>query len=143
MLRRRRTRAASYVLVVRGIAILAVAAIKHAVGRARPVLEHPLAAAGGASFPSGHACGAAALWGSVALLVPGPRWRRLALATVVPALVAATRVLIGVHYLSDVVAGLLLGWGLAWAGAVAVRASTPDSPSIARVHEGERRMNGT
>jgi undecaprenyl-diphosphatase len=29
----------------------------------------------------------------------------------VPVLVAATRVVLGVHYLSDVTAGLLIGWG--------------------------------
>jgi membrane-associated phospholipid phosphatase len=131
LLMQRRARAACFVLVVRGVAILADSAIKHAVDRARPALQHPLATASGASFPSGHAFGAAALWGSAAMLLSGPRWCRLAVATVVPVVVAATRVLIGVHYVSDVVAGLLLGWAVAWVGAVAIRTAGPASPSIA------------
>ena len=89
---------------------------KHAIDRARPVFEEPLSLARGASFPSGHATGSAAFYLALAIvllpLVPRGRRRLLyAMALVVPVLVAATRVLLGVHYLSDVTAGLLLGWG--------------------------------
>ncbi len=62
------------------------------------------------SFPSGHAARAAML----ALLgwaVLPPPWA--ALLTLWAGLVAATRVLMGVHYLSDVVAGVLVGLGVA------------------------------
>lgn len=57
------------------------------------------------SFPSGHAAGAFAFAAFVALRVP--RWGALAL--LFAALVAASRVVLGVHYPSDVVAGALLG----------------------------------
>jgi undecaprenyl-diphosphatase len=107
-----RRRAALYVLVVRAVTALAGAAIKHAVGRDRPVLDHPLASAAGHSFPSGHALGSAALWASLAIVVTAalPFAARILLATLVPIIVAASRVLIGVHYVTDVVAGLALGW---------------------------------
>lgn len=88
---------------------------KHAVGRVRPCLGVE-GCPGSTSFPSGHALGAAAFWTAVAVLLL-PRWGRWAwaLAFGVPVLVAVTRVLLGVHYPSDVLAGLLVGWS--WAAA--------------------------
>ena len=135
LLARRRRRAACFVLVVRAVAIVGDTALKHAVGRARPALAHPLATAAGPSFPSGHAFGSAAFWATLAVLLPGPRWLRLATAAVVPLVVAATRVVLGVHYVTDVVAGLALGWGSALAGAKAFRIPPAASPSIAAVHD--------
>lgn len=90
--------------------------LKQLVDRVRPLFEVPVATALGPSFPSGHSLGAAAFWTAAALvLLPllGRGWRRLAVgaAVVVPLAVAASRVLLGVHYLSDVVAGLVLGAG--------------------------------
>jgi membrane-associated phospholipid phosphatase len=113
------------------------------VGRHRPVLPHPVAHASGFSFPSGHATGSAALWGSVAVAV----WvvaRRLvvvALAVIVPAAVAATRVLLGVHFVTDVVAGLLVGWAVAaglsrLAIGASPRTAGRASPSMARDRAG-------
>lgn len=61
------------------------------------------------SFPSGHAAVAFAL--AFALGASYPRWRGPALA--LAALIAASRVLLNLHYLSDVIAGVLLGIGLA------------------------------
>lgn len=61
------------------------------------------------SFPSGHATVAFALGGAVGLAFP--RWRGPALA--LAALVALSRVLLNLHYLSDIIAGGLLGIG--WA----------------------------
>ncbi len=58
------------------------------------------------SFPSGHAARAAML--AVLGLGLGPPWFGLALVAWAP-LVSLARVAMGVHYLSDVVAGLLLG----------------------------------
>jgi len=68
--------------------------------------------ADGFGLPSGHAAGAVALYGGLARLLdrPVPR-RRLAAAAVVIGLVAASRVVIGVHYVADVVAGLAVGLG--------------------------------
>jgi undecaprenyl-diphosphatase len=89
---------------------------KALVDRARPVFEDPVSHARGASFPSGHATGSAAFYLALAVvllsLLAWPRrgWL-LVLAVVVPVVVAATRVVLGVHYVSDVTAGLLIGWG--------------------------------
>jgi len=89
---------------------------KLVVGRARPSFDEAVATAQGNSFPSGHATGSAAFYAVLAVVllpVLRNRWRRLvvAAAVAIPLLVALTRVLLGVHYLSDVTAGLLLGWG--------------------------------
>lgn len=89
-------------------------AIKQLVDRARPELE-PVAATLGPSFPSGHTCTAAASWAAFALVAGrwwGPRaWPALAGAAVgIAVAVAASRVLLDVHWLTDVLAGLALGW---------------------------------
>lgn len=63
------------------------------------------------SFPSGHAV-RAVLLAALAFLV-GPTWLGWLLAVWAP-LVALARVAMGVHYLSDVLAGALLGLGLGW-----------------------------
>ncbi len=95
--------------------ILIVTAIKYSLDRVRPTFN-PAAASLGPSFPSGHSATAAALYAAVALLVArrrSPRVRALiaALAVAVAVAVAGSRVLLGVHWLSDVVAGLAFGWG--------------------------------
>ncbi len=109
-----RRRAALFVGVSRVGALVLSQVTKGVVGRARPVFEHPVAQAGGASFPSGHALGGAVFWLTTALLVvpyAAPRLRPFLLpaAVVVALVIATTRVLLGVHFLSDVVAGLLVG----------------------------------
>lgn len=86
--------------------------VKALVNRGRPVFSHPVATAGGASFPSGHTAGSAALCGILVLLLA----RRLLViiaATVFVLAVGASRVVLGVHYLSDVVGGLALGLAVA------------------------------
>jgi membrane-associated phospholipid phosphatase len=93
---------------------LLVALIKAAVNRARPDI-HRLTGFSSASFPSGHAATAAATYAAVALLLGlGEDRRRQAtlsgIAIGVAVSVAATRVLLGVHWLTDVLAGLALGW---------------------------------
>lgn len=91
--------------------------LKTVVDRARPVFAHPVATAPGASFPSGHAF-TATLGAGVVLLVALPlvprRGRPVAwlLATLVPLAVGYSRVALGVHWVSDVVGGWLLGIGL-------------------------------
>lgn len=114
--------AALFLLTVVGGDKLLTSAIKTLVDRVRPDLN-PVAATLGPSFPSGHSSTAAALWAAVALIAG--RWlgRRavapLAGAAVgVAVAVAASRVLLDVHWLTDVIAGLALGW--AWFAACAV-----------------------
>jgi membrane-associated phospholipid phosphatase len=91
--------------------------VKLAVQRARPVVEEAVANAPGYSFPSGHAANTAAAGLTLTLLV-WPllgRRRRVALTVVVTGAVLATavdRVFLGVHYPSDVVAGMLFGGAL-------------------------------
>jgi undecaprenyl-diphosphatase len=86
------------------------------VDRARPVFDDPISHARGASFPSGHATGSAAFYLALAVILlslltwPRRGWLLL-MAVVIPVVVATTRVVLGVHYVSDVTAGLLIGWG--------------------------------
>jgi undecaprenyl-diphosphatase len=101
------------VVVMVGVSVL-VALIKLVVDRARPDIDQ-LTGFSGASFPSGHAATAAATFAAVALLLGiGQSTRtRAVLAGVgagIAACVAATRVFLGVHWLTDVLAGLILGW---------------------------------
>jgi membrane-associated phospholipid phosphatase len=96
--------------------------IKQLVDRARPTIE-AVAATLGPSFPSGHTSTAAASWAAFAL-VAGRWWGRRAwptlagLAVGIAVAVAASRVLLDVHWLTDVLGGLALGW--AWFAACAI-----------------------
>ena len=103
---------------------------KRVVARPRPPLADAAVQARGYSFPSGHAAQSIALYGALALLaIYLVRDLRLRIALAVGALglafvVGLSRVVLGVHWLSDVAAGwaLALGW-LAFLGAgVRIRA---------------------
>jgi undecaprenyl-diphosphatase len=102
------------VTVVLGEIVL-VQTIKQALDRARPTFN-PVAATLGPSFPSGHSATAAALYAAAALVLArrrAPQTRALiaGAAVAIAVGVACSRVLLGVHWLSDVVAGLAFGWG--------------------------------
>ena len=70
----------------------------------------------GFGFPSGHALGSTVAYGGLALLVDvWDRRRRLLAAGVVVVLVSLSRLVLGVHYLVDVVVGMALGVAVLWA----------------------------
>jgi undecaprenyl-diphosphatase len=95
-------------------------AVKVAVDRPRPSLEEPIVTAFGQSFPSGHAMSSVVVYGSLLLVffpVMTAVWRRRALIGVVVLVlvIGFTRLALGVHYISDVLGGYVLG--LAWLAA--------------------------
>lgn len=98
--------------------------VKIAVDRPRPVVDHPVASAFGKSFPSGHAMSSTVAYGALLLvflpLVPPGARRPVAVAGLaVPVVIGLSRLFLGVHFVTDVVGGWLLG--AAWlVGAVAV-----------------------
>jgi undecaprenyl-diphosphatase len=108
-------------------------ALKSAVGRARPpVADHAIHAAvrlpHGSSFPSGHAATAFAAATVVALLRPALRWPAL----VVASAVAFSRVYLGVHFLSDVLAGAALGVAVGLLCALVPRLATTSGVARSR-----------
>ena len=114
LIRRRLPREATYVVLVWIVALTAETAVKHGVARPRPFMVEPLTTAAGFSFPSGHTTGTTALCASLlVVLVPvlHRRGRVLAagVAVLAPSAVAASRVLLGVHYPSDVAASVMIG----------------------------------
>jgi membrane-associated phospholipid phosphatase len=117
ILQRRRTRSWAplwFLAVVFAGQVALTELIRASVSRARPDLLR-LTGFAGFSFPSGHATMAAAMFAAFALLFGRGRCRavRSALAAVavgLAVLVAASRVALGVHWLTDVMAGLALGW---------------------------------
>ena len=94
--------------------------IKILVQRARPVVEDAITHAPGYSFPSGHAANSAAA-SMILVLLFWPRLSRrgraaaLSAAILVMVITAVDRVMLGVHYPSDVSAGLVFGVVLALA----------------------------
>src|SRR5690606_34300685 len=92
----------------------------------RPDIIEKLGSAGWHAYPSGHSMLAMVIYGlALTLLAATTRGAvRIALllsAVLIPLAVAASRVVLGVHYPSDVLAGLTLGaallfWWWEWAG---------------------------
>lgn len=113
-LRRKDWRPATYLVVV-GIGIsLLTNVVKLIVDRERPDIAR-LSGHSGSSFPSGHSAGAAACWAAIMLILArkqptSTRWFASFVAVLVATSVATTRVLLGVHWVSDVVAGVVVGW---------------------------------
>ena len=116
-LRLRREAAVYFFTVVSGW--IASGVLKGIFGRDRPEIVPHLTSAGGGSFPSGHSFGAAVVYIGMALAFASLSGRQsvrltiVACAVIGSTMVAWSRVLLGVHYPSDVVAGWLAGTG--WA----------------------------
>src|SRR5262245_11723631 len=119
---RRQWRLAAYLLVTGAGALVLDPVLKSLVGRLRPVVADPIAHGIGNSFPSGHALGSIVCYGAVLLVfLPAARgrWRTAFIAVIVAlaALIGISRILLGVHYLSDVVGAWAVG--IAWLGLTA------------------------
>jgi len=108
---------AMFVVAVAGGASLN-AALKHTFEWPRPDFDGAALGATDFSFPSGHVANATLLYGAVALLVLPRLWGRVARTGVVAAaaamvlLVAASRLVLGAHYPTDVIAAI--AEGVAW-----------------------------
>ena len=136
--RRGRRRLALFLVVTVVGGGLVDSAVKILVDRPRPIVDHPVATAFGKSFPSGHSMSSTVTYGAL-LLVFLPvlqKRRRIAALAAAVALVLAigcSRLLLGLHFVTDVVGGYVLG--LAWLAA-AVAAF-----EIWRTEEGRRRTH--
>lgn len=91
-----------------------VSVIKAIVGRERPNIVR-LTGFAGTSFPSGHAAAAAATYAAISLLLgrrrsPSVKAAIAAGATTLTFAVAGSRVVLGVHWFTDVLAGVAIGW---------------------------------
>ena len=101
---------------------LAIDAVKWDVARPRPTVVPHLVQVAHSSFPSGHAAGSAAIYLTLAALasqvVPDRRGRHalIVMAVLLTGMIGASRVYLGVHWPSDVLAGWAFGtvWALAW-----------------------------
>jgi undecaprenyl-diphosphatase len=122
-------------LALAGVLVLAWAGalglynlVKQIVGRPRPPMDIWITHPGGSAFPSGHATQSLATFTAIAFvvgaLVPKARWPSAVLAVVLALGVGCSRVYLGVHWATDVIAGWLIA--AAWATivvAVAKRAT--------------------
>ncbi len=136
MLWRRRMRAELVLLAGSAASILLTALLKGQFGRVRPQIVPWLDLPTDASFPSGHSSNTMAILLLFALL-SGGGWRTW-LAAGVAVLVGLTRIVLGVHWPSDVLGGWLIGTGVALlALAVARYRMLPPGP----VHTGDSRSD--
>src|SRR5450631_1114220 len=124
----RRWRALAVFALAELCAELCIGPVKALVDRPRPAGS--LVAVTGQSMPSGHALIAAVTAVALALILTRPsRSRRLAIAAAVAwsILVALSRTYLSAHWLTDVLASLLLGtgWAALWFGVLAPTQRTP------------------
>ena len=114
---RNRRRLALFLVITAIGGGLVDSAVKIIVNRPRPVVEEPLAHAFGKSFPSGHAMSSTVTYGALLLvflpMIPRAwRWVVVAVTATLVLAIGASRLLLGVHFVSDVAGGYALG--LAW-----------------------------
>ena len=90
--------------------------LKHAINRARPFETYPdiqkLSDGGSSSFPSGHTSDAFSTATSLSLAFP--KWYVIAPSYTYATLVGYSRMHLGVHYPSDILAGAIIGAGSAF-----------------------------
>jgi len=138
---RRLPRLVAYVAVTAIGSSLLNNAIKVVVARTRPHLADPVATAAGMSFPSGHAQAAIVGYG-ILLLVFLPTVTRAArlwissFAALTVLAIGFSRIALGVHFLSDVIGGFLVGgaWLIAMTTAFSAWRTEEGKPPV---HPGE------
>jgi undecaprenyl-diphosphatase len=118
---RRCWRTLAYWLTAVGFAQALVWVLKSTLERARPMAMYQ--GTDGFSFPSGHAASSVVIYGFLAVLLahekkPGGRRAILLLATTLVGLIAFSRLYLGAHWLSDVLASLSLG--TAWVALLSI-----------------------
>jgi undecaprenyl-diphosphatase len=124
-----------------GLASAANGALKALIARARPDLLEPIVEERGFSFPSGHAALGMVAWGILGVLVMrsrlplGVRRTVVALLGLVILLVGVSRVWLGVHYPTDVLAGWTAGAVIVLLYARLTRPVSPE-PAAAAVDAG-------
>ena len=134
--RRGAPRLAAWALVTAAVGGTLGVLLKHLVERSRPSFPEPVTTASGFSFPSGHALNSMLCTGILLLVflpVLRSRGSRLAAYAVAVLLVLVTgvdRIALGVHFVSDVVAG--------WVAALATLAGTAVAFEVWRREHGER-----
>lgn len=111
LLWRRRVRSELVLLAGTGVSLLLTSLLKGQFGRVRPQIVPWLDMPTNASFPSGHSSNTMAILLLFALLAGGG-WRTW-LAVSAAVLVGLTRIVLGVHWPSDVLAGWAIGAGVA------------------------------
>jgi undecaprenyl-diphosphatase len=125
---RKRYRWTAYLMVTTTLGGLLNLQLKSYFARARPELAEALRNAHGYSFPSGHAMGSAVTFGALAYLAFRviPRWRyraaAIAFAATMILAISTSRIYLGVHWISDVGAGIAAG--LIWVIAATVAYET-------------------
>jgi membrane-associated phospholipid phosphatase len=112
--RTRRAAVFAYLILVVAGQNAAANLVKFLVDRARPAIDQ-LVDVSGSSFPSGHSTAAAACYAAFALvlgigLAPRARAALFAVAVAIAVAVGCSRIFLGVHWLTDVIAGFALGW---------------------------------
>ncbi|MET0187755.1 MAG: phosphatase PAP2 family protein [Pseudonocardia sediminis] len=130
---------AVYLIATMATASLVFTIIKRILDRPRPPADLRVIEASNESLPSGHATMSAVVLASIVIVF----WPQLAalgrtvltaVAVLWPAAIGATRIYLGVHWFSDVLAGWALGLGWAFLGAAILfrwRARTPAAPESA------------
>lgn len=143
MLVQQRWRSLLYILItITGSALLNRTA-KELIHRVRPALWDSHQGLTNYAFPSGHAMSSMTLVAVVVIFTWGGRWRwlTLTLGSLFVALIAWTRMYLGVHYPSDILAG----WTMAICWAIAtyfiIRPASPSIPTDADVEANQELLD--